>query len=266
MGQLLRECRVWMAAVALLFGAAANADWQLSSTNDRQVSTTVPPVFQSIGPQCNLVLNAGRTADSTGTLRMPRGTLEMFIDAETVEYREKGEPLVDYLEAPVIQFHGMKPSGAAEAKTEIFYRYSGKSVTEERQDLKARVYEIAWELVDKNNGWLGGGQRGDPGAVIQTPPTDPEGTLVTNAPDGDAAANSAFWVDYPPEVYNALMSNEEVTLRVYFPGFVSTGMQNEQPHYVSWNIDVGQNALKHLCTCMKNLAPIGTKAASLTCP
>lgn len=266
MGQLLRECRVWMAAVALLFGAAANADWQLSSTPDRMVDSGSG--HMGIGPQCNLVQNAGRSADGAGVLRMPRGALEMFIDAETVEYRNLGAPMVAHLDAPVIQFHGMVPAQASRSVEETFYRYSGKSVTEERTDLKANVYNISYELVDGYGALVDHGM-----STIQTPPTDPMGTLVTDAPDPHAAANSAFWVNYPMSVYTALRDHDKFSLRIYFPGYAFNNMANQQAHYARWNIDVGQGAMDHLCTCVKNLGdktdashPAHTILAGLTCP
>lgn len=269
MGQLLRECRVWMAAVALLFGAAANADWQLSSTPDRMVDSGSG--HMGIGPQCNLVQNAGRSADGAGVLRMPRGALEIFVDAETVEYRNLGTSMVANLDAPVIQFHGMVPAQASlvPPKDERFYRYSGKSVTAgSTTDQKAYVYDISYELVDAYGALIDSGM-----STIQTPPTDPDGTLVTDGPDPSAAANSAFWVNYPMSVYDALRKGDKFSVRVYFPGYAFNNDANQQAHYARWNVDIGQGAMDHLCTCVKNLGDrtdpshaAFTILMGLTCP
>ena len=260
MGQLLRQCSVVLSAVALMFGAAASADWQASSTHNRMVD--FGNGMEPIGPQCSLVNNVGHT-DLGNVHKRPRGTLEFYIDGETVEYRKAmqrqghswfvdntGVPepydrmLVSSWLAPVIQIHGIKP--AMRLDDELFYRYLGKSVT--HRVVRAAVYEIryVWTRQDVGSSQVevrSGTSRVQAPELHGTDEPDPTGSLI-----------SAYWVDYPQELYNAYADGTLKSLRIYFPGSAKTNAHHEQPHYVSWDIDLGLEAANKLCECVKTVA------------
>ena len=272
---------------ALCFCAVASADWQVSSTDQRLLKLLdpdkVPARFAragiaagaivDMGPRCTVIFNAGHLAlaDYPGTLRLPRGTLEMFIDHDTVAYRNSGLSSMnggnDTMYAPAIQFHRLSPRGSAE----ISIPQPGIPTVEDPVDRP-----IGWSpdsVYDFEQDPVSGTEPVDPVIVTESnsrvyyllrssysmaqfagmtslvlPPTSPLGNEVTSANADsvqlDAAdRQSSYWIDYDMDVLNTLRTSDgAVSLRVYFPGYIAnaqTGMNPEHPHYVNWSVDLG---------------------------
>jgi hypothetical protein len=272
---------------ALCFCAVASANWQVSSTDQRLLKLLdpdkVPARFAragipagaivDMGPRCTVIFNAGHVAlaDYPGTLRLPRGTLEMFIDHDTAAYRNSGLSSMnggnDTMFAPAIQFHRLSPRGSSEISTP----QPDKTIVEGQQDRPIgwspdSVYDFEQDPITVPEPQpplihTAGNSRiyyllrskytmaqfaGMTSLVL--PPTSPLGNEVTSANADsvqlDAAdRQSSYWIDYDMEVLNTLRTSDgAVSLRVYFPGYIAnaqTGMNPEHPHYVNWSVDMG---------------------------
>jgi hypothetical protein len=273
--------------VALCFCAVASADWQISSTDQRLLKLLdpdkVPARFAregipagaivDMGPRCTVIFNAGHvaTAGYPGTLRLPRGTLEMFIDHDTAAYRNSGLSGMnggnDMMYAPAIQFHRLVPRGS----TDVSIPQPDRETVEPPKDRPIgwspdSVYDFeqvpvtGTEMVDPlivteghslvtyllRSKYTMMQSSGETSLVL--PPTSPLGNEVTSVHADsiqlDAAdRQSSYWIDYDMEVLNTLRtSNGAVSLRVYFPGFIDnaeTGMNPEHPQYANWDINMG---------------------------
>ncbi len=276
-----------LAVAALCVGTVASADWQISSTNMRLLQLLdpdkVPDRFAraeipagsvvNMGPRCTVIFNAGHTAlaDDPSTLRLPRGTLEMFIDHDTVAYRNSGLSGAaggnDMMYAPAIQFHRLVPRGSREVSTpqpdvdvpgpevvrpigwspDSVYDFAEDPTTmpEEQDDIVTTEGHslVNYLLRSKYSMMQHSGE-----TALVLPPTSPLGNEVTSVHADsvqlDAADRySSYWIDYDMDVHNALRtSTGAVSLRVYFPGYIDnaeTAMNPEHPQYAQWNIDMG---------------------------
>ncbi len=273
--------------VALCVGTVASADWQISSTDMRLLQLLdpekVPDRFAragiaagsvvNMGPRCTVIFNTGHTtlADDPGTLRLPRGTLEMFIDHDTVAYRNSGLSSMaggnDTMYAPAIQFHRLVPRDSREVSTpqpdinvpgpeevrpigwspDSVYDFAEDPTTMPQPQPPVVTTEAAssvYYLLRSKYAMMH--YAGMTSLVL--PPTSPLGNEVTSTHSGnvqlDAADRySSYWIDYDTDVLNALRTSEGgVSLRVYFPGYITnaqTGMNPEHPHYVNWSLDMG---------------------------
>ena len=267
------RCSKGLAVVsALLFATVASAGWQISSTDDRMVSFDGgPPV--SKGPRCTVIFDAGHGVVGD-ELRLPRGTLEMFVDHDTVAYRKSGTSSLSEPYAPAIQFHRLAPRGSMKTVTpgtpgtpagppkpcgwhpDSYYceeegdpATPGTDATEEvkfdpfinyvvRSDYVTYMHGMAL----RNDPMCRDGMDASKGQECRVVVPPPNNIAVTQGFDsGDS--ESSYWIDYRPEVYSALrMTEGDLSLRVYFPGYINngeTGMRPEHPHYVNWSVDLG---------------------------
>lgn len=249
------RCSKGLAVVsALLFATVASAGWQISSA-ERMVSFHgAEPVNK--GPRCTVTFNAGHgMMHDMHTL--PRGTLEMFIDHDTVAYRKSGTSTVSHMYAPAIQFHGLQPRGSTTTTTpgtpgvgkgpakpcgwspnSHYCEEPGSEPVPPGDDTKEVKYDPFIDYVL----WYHDGMRHVRSALN---PMDKPRLVVPSSSDVATTAdpadmNSSFWIDYPAGVFDALReSGGMASLRVYFPGYVANGEMGEHPHYVNWSLDLG---------------------------
>ncbi|MCY4513628.1 MAG: hypothetical protein OXC69_00605 [Candidatus Tectomicrobia bacterium] len=271
--------QIAVAILGFVFAAAASADWQISSTNQRLLQLDddgpVPARLQregieagatvDMGGRCTVVFDAGHTmfVGNPSTLQLPRGTLEMFIDNDTALYRtEHPESIVKEANAPVIQFHRLLPRGLDETVTnppipgpieELPIGWSPGSIYDDNQERGDDIpgppvseftphSRVGYSVDSASSGMLTGETE------LVLPPENPAGFEITSVDPyhtqlDEADLESSYWLNYDMEVWNTLRTSEgKVTLRIYFPGHATNGRtpaNPEQPHYASWTIDMG---------------------------
>lgn len=254
-------------AVALLVGTVASANWQISSTDNRVLEFLDDPGnLHDRGPRCMVVFNAGHGMTDDGVLRLPRGTLEMFIDHDTVAYRQSGLSGMnggnDMDLAPAMQFHRLRPRGSMVMDNDdavapvpptdptpcgwdgdSYYCEEGGSEGSEGQD--GTTTTVASSLVnllvrsDYASYMLGGPLHRERPLVLPSNVRRHVGDVQIDPAD----MMSSYLIDYDMDVLAALRHTEgRLSLRVYFPGYLvndETPMNPEHPHYVNWTLDMG---------------------------
>lgn len=236
---------------ALLVGTVASAAWQISSTDNRMVSIDGGEPM-GMGPRCTVIFGAGHSVVQD-TLRLPRGTLEMFIDRDTVAYRMSGlsgsKGGNNDWRAPAIQFHRLQPGVETYTAIEKTGEMAGPNKPCDWQpdslsceegttvDVEGPVEKQRWAPAGYLVRSMGGHLAGEAHLVL--PPTN-----VVVTPHFDSGdMESSYWIDYGEDVWSALRHTEgSLSMRVYFPGYVEndeTAMRPEHPHYVNWSLDMG---------------------------
>ncbi|MCY4011808.1 MAG: hypothetical protein OXG82_03750 [Gammaproteobacteria bacterium] len=255
-------------ALALLVGTVASANWQISSTDNRALEfLDAPGVEHDRGPRCTVVFNAGHVM-ADGVLRLPRGTLEMFIDHDTVAYRESGlsgmEGGNDVTFAPAIQFHRLRSNHSEEVSNndgtdpvdptdpepcgwdgDSYYCENPGMEGREGTSSTTRIVRSSEVNLLVRSGYadymLGGPlhRRG----VELVEPTNVRAVRYGGVPIDPADLQSSYLIDYDEEVLDALRYSEgAVSVRVYFPGYLKNSARPdnpEHPHYVNWTLDMG---------------------------
>ncbi|MCY4513627.1 MAG: hypothetical protein OXC69_00600 [Candidatus Tectomicrobia bacterium] len=263
--------------VGMTVAAVASANWQASSTDQRLLmlfnGEPVPLRLEragiqegatvDMGARCSVVFNAGHAMlpGHPEMFQLPRGTLEMFVDHDTVLYRtQHPDSSVSAAFAPVIQFHRLVPRALTrmEEDTEMdgdpmpnpIGWSPGSIYDDDRDDTTIPGPPIVTYTPNNMANYLLRSQymQHSGATYLVLPPTDPSGIEVSSANPYDAQIDeadleSSYWLDYPDEVYQTLRtSTGQVSLRVYFPGHTRNGrtaMSPEQPHYVNWTLDLG---------------------------
>ena len=255
------RCSKGLAVVsALLFATAASAGWQISST-ERMVSYDGADAVMK-GPRCTVTFNAGHGMDHD-MHTLPRGTLEMFIDHDTVAYRMSDpDSTVSHMYAPAIQFHGLSsrgsmttvmpgdpgtPPGPAKpcgwTPNSHYCEEAGDPETpagEDTEDVKYDPfidYAIRSDYVMTMHGMV---LHSSSMELMDKPRLVVPSANDVGQTHDPADMYSSYWIDYSADVLSALrMSEGMLSLRVYFPGHVKNLEMPEHPHYVSWSLDLG---------------------------
>ena len=236
---------------------------ELLSGHPDYVSSDPSANMRERGPRCSVVFNAGHVLSAGDLmLRLPRGTLEMFIDHDTVAYRqsglsgmpERGGNNVDH--APAMQFHRLRPRGTDREEEETTQPVPGEFepcgwdgdsyYCEERgDDGEEPGPTIVTETASTTVNYLvraygiGPYRRSADLVLPNNIRRHATGPVVIDAAD----LASSYLIDYDMYVLDALRLTEgDLSFRVYFPGYIKNEQvpsNPEHPHYVSWTLDMG---------------------------
>ena len=252
--------------LALLVGTVASANWQISSTDNRVLEfLDNPGTLLDRGPRCMVVFNAGH-AMSEDVLRLPRGTLEMFVDHDTVAYRQSGLSGMnggnDMELAPAIQFHRLRPRGSTTMPNDdgmdpvpptdptpcgwdgdsYYCEEPGSPGDPGMGGTERTVFSPLVNILvrsDYASYMLGGALHRERPLVLPSNVRRHVGDVQIDPAD----MMSSYLIDYDMDVLAALRHTEgRLSLRVYFPGYLvndETPMNPEHPHYVNWTLDMG---------------------------
>ncbi len=245
--------RVGCVFVGLLVGIGANADWQFSHHVNPAGDET-----------CSAVLSQGHMIDGNMMAHLPRGTLEMFRDADTANIRMQNDEMAS---KPVLAFHWLYPR---DTRADVGYQNHSEEYTYHVWDPRSqqrvpmigtaltRRWNITYKAVDaagnvyssgEHDAWTPGN-----GYVERVGDVMPAGDALDfvdiatrgNAqyiPGPDAALlNSSFWWDIPDDVMDLFKGSDEFTLTVSFPGHSGMGSAaaantgSRHPGTVVWKV------------------------------